>query len=548
MGFFGRNSRKVASELSENKQVVRGKKFVFEAGGSGAMAGVTLMQLVEALKMFQGESVVQLNSIFETMDQGGEVIEQLDELCAMEEIWGSKSITHQTLKLADRIKSELNVTGKFSLKTLYPDWEEDMPFLAKETAKLNLSRGFYQQMSLGAYLLPTMLECALKTEEDKNCGYGAVAESVRSAVDGSDVQVAFMGSLFGGEGRTILSGMPARLFDYCARVYAEDKDLDPERAKEEVRSRLKIAEAQLGGCYKYPHASGLRDDVSDLTAGALRNFPENTEDVLYRIYYFDSRGETCPVQSEKAEKGAQQRNHHHEVELLMAAAVLDFFNTDAKEGYPGKKDKIRIPSYSVPNNNTGEKTTWEELALPEGYKEALLTRLRFDAALLLAIKPQVCPDGNTVGTDQYQNLSLIGKLYNATGAKLRDMINRGKINVNEITETVNRAAELIKREERFIDWFYDIAVSGKDWDKHPDRGNAADSSGLVNVRELWRLKNVDSEPMTYQLDRLTDIPQGNPAHTGKAVYKVMDDVKFRRGGKPRDIGEIFKDIYDNCRY
>lgn len=546
-----KNHLKQASAKAESEGRNAGQKYchlIFD-GGSGGMAGVTAMHMYESLKMYKGGADSLVRSVFETMDQGGKVMETLSGLIAYENLWGSSAVLHKNLKLADLIKKELNVKECFTLKTLYPEWEKGNPFLSKSVIELDLGHGFHQQMSLGSYMMGLMFKCALASKEDQECGYRAIIDRVLGATENDCVRAIFIASLFGGEGRTVLSDMPARLFECCVSEYREKNNVSEAEAKRMVKKRLKMAEIMIGPCYKYPKSEILGNDVSDLTAGALRNFPKETEDVLSRIYYFDSN--TCPVQAEISQTGAQQTNHHHFIEILVFAAIKEFFSSDIDES-ADDGDKIFIPRFSIPSQS-GEvqKITWDLLEPFDEYRRALLTRLRFDAFLMHVIRPQIFTrSGQVIGADQYARVTIVSKLYSTTGENLTNKLNGNPKELEKLRLTIEKLAALIKREEMFVEWFFDIAVTGKDWQMAAQNGQEEDASSetdLVKITELLKLINKETCKLTqYDLDELTRI-ESNKIQTGKKLDDVYSKVSYRHSGQPRDILEILKDLYDRCR-
>ena len=550
MAIWNRRSKQAAVKAeAEGHNGGQKYNYIIFAGGSGAMAGVSAMHMYESLKMYNGRSDPLVHTVFETMDQGGKVMETLSKMTVSENLWGSSAVLHKNLKLADLIKKELDVKEHFDLKTLYPDWEKGSPFLKDTVIELDLGHGFHQQMSLGSFLTGLMFKCAMSSGEDQECGYRAIIDRVLGATESDCVMVIFIGSLFGGEGRTVLSDMPERLFERCVAEYCEKNNVSQAEAESMVKTRLKMAEIQIGPCYKYPKSEMLGNDVSDLAAGALRNFPKETEDVLDRIYYFDSN--TCPVQAEKSATGAQQTNHHHFIEVLMFAAIKDFFSSDSAVFMTGN-NKIYIPRYSIPSQSGKvQKITWDTLEPFDEYRKALLTRLRFDAFLMYVIRPQIFNgSGQVIGADQYARLTIVSKMYGMTGEKLTKKLNHDSDALENLQQAIEKLAAIIRREEMFVEWLFDIATTGKDWQTAAQNGQKEDASNdteLVKITEILKLirkETVKSD--TYDLDDLTRI-ESNKIQTGRRLIDVYDTVKCRHNGQPRDILEIMKDFYDKCR-
>ena len=318
------------------------------------------------------------------MDAGAEEIEQLQKLVRLdsESEFCDPHYSFHFCRLAEKVKEKLARDNTMSLKKIAPAWYRNGLLLTEEQLERDLLGGYYRDLTLGSVVSSAAMQCALETEEDRNAGFRAIADSVVASNNTYETRVVMVGSGIGGEGRTNLCTHPAMLRKLCVERVMEDLRMEQEQAKAYVEQNLKIAVIMTGSAFRFPAMNGLDQDVAGLVAGTLRNFPEDSAEAVNLFYLLEH--DQCPVQATKASDSREQYKHAHAIELVAVAAMEDFFSLSTE--HASKKHCPVIPHYSRPGNAL---TNWENLGLPEEYRQYLSARLRFDAALFYWLRPQL---------------------------------------------------------------------------------------------------------------------------------------------------------------
>lgn len=244
-----------------------------------------------------------------------------------------------------------------SLKKIAPAWYRNGLLLTEEQLERDLLGGYYRDLTLGSVVSSAAMQCALGTEEDRNAGFRAIADSVVASNNTYETRVVMVGSGIGGEGRTNLCTHPAMLRKLCVERVMEDLRMEQEQAKTYVEQNLKIAVIMTGSAFRFPAMNGLDQDVAGLVAGTLRNFPEDSAEAVNLFYLLEH--DQCPVQATKASDSREQYKHAHASELVAVAAMEDFFSLSTE--HASKKHCPVIPHYSRPGNAL---TNWETDSTP----------------------------------------------------------------------------------------------------------------------------------------------------------------------------------------
>ena len=293
------------------ENVMLNHNYVMAEGGTGVRALLAAHMYLSAKAYAAGENGRTENwkFIYETMDAGAEEIEQLQKLVRLdsESEFCDPHYSFHFCRLAEKVKEKLARDNTMSLKKIAPAWYRNGLLLTEEQLERDLLGGYYRDLTLGSVVSSAAMQCALETEEDRNAGFRAIADSVVASNNTYETRVVMVGSGIGGEGRTNLCTHPAMLRKLCVERVMEDLRMEQEQAKAYVEQNLKIAVIMTGSAFRFPAMNGLDQDVAGLVAGTLRNFPEDSAEAVNLFYLLEH--DQCPVQATKASDSREQYKH-----------------------------------------------------------------------------------------------------------------------------------------------------------------------------------------------------------------------------------------------
>lgn len=430
------------------ENVMLNHNYVMAEGGTGVRALLAAHMYLSAKAYAAGENGRTENwkFIYETMDAGAEEIEQLQKLVRLdsESEFCDPHYSFHFCRLAEKVKEKLARDNTMSLKKIAPAWYRNGLLLTEEQLERDLLGGYYRDLTLGSVVSSAAMQCALETEEDRNAGFRAIADSVVASNNTYETRVVMVGSGIGGEGRTNLCTHPAMLRKLCVERVMEDLRMEQEQAKAYVEQNLKIAVIMTGSAFRFPAMNGLDQDVAGLVAGTLRNFPEDSAEAVNLFYLLEH--DQCPVQATKASDSREQYKHAHAIELVAVAAMEDFFSLSTE--HASKKHCPVIPHYSRPGNAL---TNWENLGLPEEYRQYLSARLRFDAALFYWLRPQLIQAPEENDPDKIYEAEFLARMFKVkTPRKVKEAVLNSSVDLEEeirkeISEDRNELNTLLRK-------------------------------------------------------------------------------------------------------
>ena len=530
------------------------KRHVFLCGGTGEECGEGIILCRESIALGRGESH-QLSIVYETMDEGGGALGRIRKLT--EDTFPIPSRDPHTefgyVEVADKVKLKLQEsrrTGDIKLRDVLPEDYEERTLLKNWTLDIILSQGTYGDMKAATLLCDLALQAAEGSDADKNMGFEAVEEEVVNSNRKYQVRVVFIGSAHGGEGRTNLSRHPIILREKCVKAVHERLNLDSKQAQEYVENVLKIAVIMVGSVFRFPRIDGLSQDVAGLVAGTLQNYPKDAIESLDAFYLLEH--DNMPVQAAQPSYGNEQHKHAHAIELVAFEAMENFFKRTSEELQQLRRNNDRrlltviIPHYSLPGNL---KTDWNSLKIPHEHRIALASRLRFDAMLLLWLRPQFLPD-----TEKLFESEFLCKMNGASRSYQLRRKTTPEVLKKDVIDPFNA---LLERERIFLSWLRDISLTGRDWERGQDPDDTI-SADLFPVKEIEKLLADDpcSEIMRYagirnymreyDLDRLSKCAGTNPYGSGRTPDYIRSRITFRKNGTPVPFIEIMEQLYDLC--
>lgn len=527
--------------------------YVFGEGGTGVRILLAIYQYMSCKAYARKGSTDNWKLIYETMDAGAEEIEELMKLLkADKEIdFCDPSFFFAFLKLAERVKDELAKDKTMSLDKIAPEWFKNELLLTREQLLRDLLGGYYRDLTLGSVVSAVAMKCALETPEDKKAGFQAIVDDVIASNNTYEVRVVFTGSGIGGEGRTNICAHPAMLKALCINRVMEELKMQHAQAKAYVENILKIAVVMVGSAFRFPALKGLDQDIAGLVAGTLRNFPDDSAEAVNLFYLLEH--DMCPVQASAPSDSGEQHKHAHAIELVAVASIENFFQRDSEKA--SKKQCPVIPHYSMPGKAL---TNWENLGLPEEYRQYISARLRFDAALFYWIRPQLLVTSEERATGKMYGSEILARMFKVKSPKqVEDAIIASGMDFD--TEVLKPLKALIAKETMFLQYLKDVSLTGKNWETgampSPDCG-----TDLFNVSRIDHMLQEDPDIRDYggmtgfKFDDLTACPKNTG--TGKAednlyatkltMDKLRNRTTYNDRGSRKTFSEVLESVYDIC--
>lgn len=345
----------------------------------------------------------------------------------------------------------------------------------------------------------------------------------------------------------------------------KDLRMEQKQAKAYVEQNLKIAVIMTGSAFRFPAMNGLDQDVAGLVAGTLRNFPEDSAEAVNLFYLLEH--DQCPVQATKASDSREQYKHAHAIELVAVAAMEDFFGLGTK--HASKKHCPVIPHYSRPGNAL---TNWENLGLPEEYRQYLSARLRFDAALFYWLRPQLILEPEEKNSDKIYEAEILARMFKRnTPQQVKEAVLNSGVDLEE--EILKPLKALISKETMFLEYLGEISLTGKNWETNStsaygstlfdterieemtgkEIGKKAEEKDEEKIKkkadicEHGGMKGFQFEELTMcPVDRRTGKSEENIYNTKLTMHQLRKQVKYFEHGNPRPFQDILSDIYEIC--
>lgn len=550
------------------ENVMLNHNYVMAEGGTGVRALLAAhMYLSAKAYATGGNGTENWKFIYETMDAGAEEIEQLQKLVRLDEESGfcNPHYSFHFCRLAEKVKEKLAGDNTMSLEKIAPEWYRNGLLLTKEELERDLLGGYYRDLTLGSVISAAAMQCALETVEDRNAGFRAIANDVVASNNTYETRVVMVGSGIGGEGRTNLCTHPAMLRKLCVERVMKDLRMEQKQAKAYVEQNLKIAVIMTGSAFRFPAMNGLDQDVAGLVAGTLRNFPEDSAEAVNLFYLLEH--DQCPVQATKASDSREQYKHAHAIELVAVAAMEDFFGLGTK--HASKKHCPVIPHYSRPGNAL---TNWENLGLPEEYRQYLSARLRFDAALFYWLRPQLILEPEEKNSDKIYEAEILARMFRKkTSRQVKEAVLSSGMDLEE--EIVEPLKALLAKETMFLEYLGEISLTGKNWETDSTSAYGSTLFDTERIEEMTgkeigkKAEEKDEEKIEkkadisehggmkgFQFDELTMCPvdrrtgqrEENIYNTRLTMDELRKQVKYFEHGNPRPFQDILRDIYEIC--
>jgi len=233
----------------------------------------------------------------------------------------------------------------------------------------------------------------------------------------------------------------------------------------------------------------------------------------------------------------------------------DFFSLSTE--HASKKHCPVIPHYSRPGNAL---TNWENLGLPEEYRQYLSARLRFDAALFYWLRPQLIQAPEENDPDKIYEAEFLARMFKVkTPRKVKEAVLNSSVDLEEEIRKPLKA--LLAKETMFLEYLGEISLTGKNWetDSTPAYGSTLFNTERIeemigkeigkkaDIRERGGMTGFQFDELTMcPADRRTEQREENIYNTRLTMDELRKQVKYFEHGNPRPFQDILRDIYEIC--
>ena len=533
------------------------EKYIFLEGGTGLRVGLAVTHMMCCMNMYQKNnySMNDWNMIFETMDSGNEELTQITKMVSVTDnavCEGTLKAIYPDVKFQDiRIPNEMlarrgmPVNAKIPLKQVVNTWYDNHLLLTPQQMEQDLLGGYYKDLCRGRFISGASFDTAVSKEETlvsgQKVGFQYISDKVANADGNGDIRVVFVSSAIGGEGRTNITSHPEKLIRLCMEKL-EHRGYTRTNAETHIKNVLKIAVIMTGSVFSFPNKnSGKPADVRNLVIGTFKSYPESLAQKINIFYLLEHDHMT--IQSERYSDSGAQAKHAHAIELVAVSMIHNFF--DRTRGDLSGNYKTVIPYYSIPlsyrlphNPNEKDETTWDTLKLFKSYKEAILSRIRFDEVLFHYIASQALSE-NIIVTELLRNM-----FHERNVNRISRYIQEIPYNTEKkIKEPIRKILEI---ERLWLNYMRDICLTGKDWSAGGDISAFKTHLDPITVNNIDNMLSENRlEINTFSLTTLQT--ETGFLRRGVTIEKAKN-VNYTRGGHiPREITDILNDIYQNCK-
>ena len=547
LNIFGSKSKKATSTNSaktneEDKTFVN---YLIAGGGSGAMVSMTYFAMMDAYFLYTGKDDARLNIILPEVDQQcteAKMLEKTSKINGALKNYGMRTsdTTVQPIQLADTMKANgaqtyYSLDEKLFEKELFQSkYELDNPI-----------EGFYRVSTTAAMAAPL---CNKKFIEEIE----SVCREIAEAANDKAIRIGVVASTWGSEGQHFLNSAIPEIIKKTKEILAADKGIRGDEAEKHIRNHLETALFLIGPCNRYPTGRMLDDDVEARNIGFLQFLPDQLIQYTDKYFLFDH--DTGTISADSVELKNDQKKHFTALELDAAYVIYMYFSgrLERKE----VNGNVFTSKYGTPKNNNTDR---DSITLDSDMWKALDSRLRWDACLFYAIRPELGSSIYSVDDREWMNSTFVSTFYRRT-KKINSMPGLDRIR----RDIIDCYSELIQREEDYAKIMRDIAFTHTKW-------NEQDSDRVFNDRDMYtklysfkdieklsplkktiekasdenKLKEMNRPDYDYMLDRLTD-GINNTYDTRLSVREVNDRLK-KSMKQDMTFSRVVIELYRICR-
>lgn len=439
-----------------------------------------------------------------------------------------------------------------------------------EELNTDLNKGFYGHPNIGAPVFQYIRDRFLAPEvldRNKNRVTNSFMKSLHDTLNrGADgkAYVYLFGSLFGGTGATVIPNLV-----YALRSMTEPND----PANQYGKTKLVLGGTMMMPYFRLPQPPNSKTKelqpedkkFASQTKEALAYYDESKllEEMMNLTLLGTSR---LDVTSEIFARGGQQKQHFHLTTLLAAVTACRFFANglgnmaQAVELKPINPLKELILWKIDPNAGNFNTVMAADLSLLEEY-EKLVNFLRFCVVIGYYMLAKFEKDKNTIRT--YNEVKCTAAQFVGHDNK---PLNPKDLSDRAIEEFYQNPVKQMGHICRgYIQFLYDVAMSGNDWSEGNDSNRWVD---IANVKKLYDVLNA-TNPMdvvgrmnlknilNYQADGREGFKTQAYDYNIGVIYEkdMMDALRMQSGhlfafGRRQrtdvHFHEIFDQLYEEC--
>lgn len=403
-------------------------------------------------------------------------------------------------------------------KLLNPNHDPQIAILLEtmythEELDTDLGKGFYGHPNIGApvfdYVRERFLEAAVKMA-DGSIRKNSFMASLRTSLKSGKTHVYLLGSLFGGTGATVIPNV----------VLALRSLRDPDApANCYGQTNLIMGGSVVMPYFKLPTCQSDSVEALEKVAPVDTKFAEQTREALF--YYDESHllsnmmnlmlvgSSDLAVTSENFSRGGIQHQHFHVVLMIAATAANKFFANNlgdmaaAVQATPVEPKGQLLLWKAAPADDKGNFNTLTptELGLQAEY-DKMVTFLRFSVEVGYYMRLKFDKDEESL-KHEVEILGTVRQMrHNGQPIDPKKISNNAIIDCYKVP--VSKAGSICKG---FIEYFYDVSLSGYDWSKYYTYVQDKSTEKAVGNKLYYEYKQgaISPNAMSFFNERWVDL-------------------------------------------
>lgn len=472
--------------------------------------------------------------------------------------------------------------SSLNLKNLLNPENDSMKALLMDTLytrdemQVDLENGFYGHPNVGAAVFDYIRDRFLSQRTIDREGSEKINQfmtDLHNSLRSQPTFVYLFGSLFGGTGASVFPNVVSALRSIRGETPGDNWG----------ETRLVLGGTMVMPYFRLPDCPADSIERLESVVPNDSKFAEQTREALR--YYAESHllqqmmnlmlvgTKQLDVTSELYARGGDQCQHFHMVLQIAAATALRFFRGELggmQSQYPAGQSVTpagKLLLWKVQPDKGGSKNGWStltvsELGLEKEYRK-MDQFLRFSMIVVYYLQNKFSKETASL-RDEIEVLGTMKQMRDQNGSPLQ--LYKGRISTQDINtyykEPIGKASAFCKK---FLQYYFDVAMSGYDWSKYHDKQSVPVQRGgsqTVSCKKYSVLPAVSSQAMeeTFlsrrwvdivnlaQLHRILEVMHPNEVEKATTLNQIMtfmpldterhlvQEVNF-----PHNIGQIYVD-------
>lgn len=435
-----------------------------------------------------------------------------------------------------------------------------------EELDTDLGKGFYGHPNIGApvfdYVRERFLE-AVVVCADGSSRRNTFMSSLTASLVAGKTHVYLFGSLFGGTGATVLPNV----------VLALRSLRDPSAPANQIgQTNLILGGSVMMPYFRLPACQNDSVEALEKVVPVDTKFAEQTREAL--SYYYESKllsnmmnlmlvgSSDLAVTSENFARGGTQKQHFHVVLMIAAVAANRFFanqlgnmSTEIEKDTVTPLGELLLWKANPEVKGTYQTLTPTELGLQAEYNK-MVSFLRFSVVVGYYMQLKFDKDPESL-KNEVEILGTVKQMeHNGRPIDPKKVSNNDIIDCYKVP--VSKAASICKG---FIQFFYDVGLSGYDWSKYYNYVRDEKTQRMVDNKPYYTYKRGSISPNATNAfnERWVDfadlnslmqlIGNTNPNYIMQTMtlnsitsYEMLDDGRpgYAEQGFPNSIATVYE--------